>query len=264
MKKILNDILIKNIYILNNKDQTVKSRSQITKSNKHSKNMKSLRESIFDTAENIVNNDTILIEKFLNDNYDITGPYAIKKGVVDVNGQVSVKNQSIESLTDGLFQFGTVRENFYCDGCKYLKSLEGSPEEVGGNFNCRECRSLKSLEGAPKEVGGDFSCTHCWDLKTLEGGPEKVGRDFNCSGCDYLTSLKGVPKEIGGDFFCCNCASIKSLKDIPGELSGNFYCTGCPNLTSLEGAPEWVGGDGGESLRRFSLALLEGSACLDC
>ena len=28
-------------------------------------------------------------------------------------------------------------------------------------------------------------------------------------------------------------------------------------------APEWVGGDGGESLRRFSLALLEGSACLD-
>ena len=135
--------------------------------------MKSLRESIFDTAENIVNNDTILIEKFLNDNYDITGPYAIKKGVVDVNGQVSVKNQSIESLTDGLFRFGAVRESFYCDGCKYLKSLEGAPEEVGGDFWCNHCGELKTLEGAPEKVGNGFSCEWCKNLKITDSDRRK-------------------------------------------------------------------------------------------
>ena len=35
--------------------------------------MKSLKESIFDDVEDIANNDTILIEQFLNDNYEIEG-----------------------------------------------------------------------------------------------------------------------------------------------------------------------------------------------
>ena len=57
--------------------------------------MKSLKESIFDDVEDIANNDTILIEQFLNDNYEIEGSYTIKDGVVDVNGNIIVKNNKL-------------------------------------------------------------------------------------------------------------------------------------------------------------------------
>ena len=76
--------------------------------------MKSLKESIFDNVEDIVNNDTILIEQFLKDNYIIQKSYTINKyGTVDVDGYVLVKNKDIKSLTSGLFRFGKVLGEFY-------------------------------------------------------------------------------------------------------------------------------------------------------
>ena len=58
--------------------------------------MKSLKESIFDDVEDIVSNDSVLIEQFLKDNYDIVGTYTINKdGSVDVKGTVEVKNVKI-------------------------------------------------------------------------------------------------------------------------------------------------------------------------
>ena len=46
--------------------------------------MKSLKESIFDDVEDIVNDDTVLIEQFLKDNYEIDGTYIID-GSYDIN-----------------------------------------------------------------------------------------------------------------------------------------------------------------------------------
>ena len=48
------------------------------------------------------------------------------------------------------FKFGRVDKNFICMKCSSLKSLEGSPQEVGENFSCSNCTSLTSLEGAPQ------------------------------------------------------------------------------------------------------------------
>ena len=130
--------------------------------------MKSLKESIFGDIEDIVSNDTVLIEQFLNDNYDIHGTYNIDGNVVNVDGQIYVKNMNIESLTNGIFQFGKVDGSFYCHKCKNLKSLEGAPRKVGKAFYCHSCHKLKSLEGAPEKVGGNFWCSGCRNLKITD------------------------------------------------------------------------------------------------
>ena len=149
--------------------------------------MKSLKESIFSNVDDIANNDTVLIEQFLKDNYNIRGTYNIDGNVVNVDGYVDVKNKDLESLTNGIFRFGKVSGSFWTDHCTKLKSLEGSPREVGMRFSCYECRNLVSLEGAPEKVDKDFECAVCTKLKSLEGAPEKVGGVFYCSYCSNLT-----------------------------------------------------------------------------
>ena len=129
--------------------------------------------SIFGDVENIVNDDTVIIEQFLKDNYIIIGSYTIKDGVVDVDSGVTVKNIDIESLTNGLFRFGTVQGGFWCNNCKKLTSLKGAPKYVGGDFWCNECPNLKSLKGAPKKVGGDFWCDDCKNLMITDQDREK-------------------------------------------------------------------------------------------
>lgn len=138
-------------------------------------------------------NDNTIIKAFLKENYDI-GSYTIKNGIVNVKGDIEVKNREITSLTNGLFEFGKVDGDFDCSHCKSLTSLEGAPKEVVWNFYCNNCESLTSLKGAPEKVGGFFNCSCCKSLKTLEGAPKEVGGDFYCSYCKSLTSLKGAPK----------------------------------------------------------------------
>ena len=192
--------------------------------------MKSLKESIFSDVEDIVNNDTALIEQFLKDNYEIHGTYNIADNVVDVKGDVNVKNEKIESLTHGLFRFGTVTGHFICTFCPKLTSLEGGPEKVGKDFDCSACPGLVSLKSAPKEVGWDFYCNDCPNLTTLEGVPEEVGGDFYCNNCTGLTTLEGAPKKVNGDFWCTKCSSLISLKGAPEEVGGSFWCSGCRKL----------------------------------
>ena len=75
---------------------------------------KTINTPIFDDIEDIASNDTVLIEQFLKDNYDICGTYNIDgKNVVDVKGHVRVKNTDIESLTNGIFRFGKIKGGFY-------------------------------------------------------------------------------------------------------------------------------------------------------
>ena len=131
--------------------------------------------------------DDVIIKKYINDNYTITGNLTISKDhVVDCGGGVIVDNGSITSLTNGLFRWGKIKSYFDCNGC-----------------------NITSLEGAPKKVGGYFDCSYCNNLKTLEGAPEKVGLDFSCDNCVNLTSLKGAPGVIKGKFIYCNCPNLK-------------------------------------------------------
>ena len=52
------------------------------------------------------------------------------------------------------------------------------PERVEQFFDCGFCNNLKSLEGSPREVGGDFNCSDCYDLLSLDGKPEHIGGRF--------------------------------------------------------------------------------------
>ena len=189
-----------------------------------------VRESIFDDVEDIANNDTALIEQFLKDNYKIDGTYTIKDNIVDVEGDVKVKNKRIESLTNGIFRFGTVSQVFCCDECLNLVSLEGAPKEVGESFYCYFCKNLKSLEGAPEKLPGEFHCYECSNLTSLKGSPKKVGLSFDCSDCSNLKSLEGAPKEVGEDFNCGVCPKLTSLEGAPDKIGGDLICNGCGSI----------------------------------
>ena len=179
-----------------------------------------INESVWDIEDNIDsdNNELILndIKKFIGDNYEhinidrckIVFDEKKNKHVVNYDQQV-ILNSNSDTLTNGMFKWGTVRGFFDCTG-SILETLEGAPEYIEYNFNCSGSGKLKSLEGAPKYVGGEFRCTDCPKLESLKGAPKKVGKNFSCSRCEKLKSLKGAPKEVGGDFWCTNCPNLYS------------------------------------------------------
>jgi hypothetical protein len=173
-----------------------------------------------------------VIEKFLAKNYSLYGKYTIKNGVVDVMGDVRVRNENITHLTHGLFKFGTIKGGFYCPYCERLKTLEGAPEKVTGSFDCHFCTKLKSLEGAPKIVGESFDCGNCENLTSLEGAPKAV-RYFDCTGCIKLTSLKGAPEKVKYNFICDYCTSLVDIKDAPKKVGGIVSYDQCDKLSSI-------------------------------
>ena len=194
---------------------------------------------------------------------------------IDYEGDIEL-NWKVESLTNGLFQWGNIGENFNCKGTR-ITSLEGAPKKVKWfncshtnieslegcpentlRFECISCPKLKTLEGGPKQTIGyfcescenleslkggpistkKFSCFNCPKLKSLDGCPQQA-EDFNCRKCYNITSLKGCPKELLGDFDCSG-TGIKNLKGGPIKAK-NYNCSECKNLVSLDGGPEQVG-----------------------
>ena len=98
--------------------------------------MKSLKEymteGLLDRVKNKEVDHSAVVKEFLETNYKFRRSYSIKeinnKLVVDVKGDIWVKNKDITLLTNRLFEFGTVSGDFICDGCKSLKTLEGAPQ----------------------------------------------------------------------------------------------------------------------------------------
>ena len=103
----------------------------------------SLNEGLLDRVKNKEVNHEILIEEFLKENYDIRGTHTIKETkdgfIVDVKGEVEVKNRDITSLTNEFFKFGKISRTFNCSYCNSLRTLEGAPEKVRSNFYCNGC-----------------------------------------------------------------------------------------------------------------------------
>ncbi|MGF6348207.1 DUF4116 domain-containing protein [Variovorax sp. W2I14] len=126
---------------------------------------------------------------------------------VDVSGDVNLRSKrsldnvlevdGIESrpveyqipLTHLPFQFGKVSGNF-----------DISANGVNGEYATvhQTLPALRSLEGSPHEIGGDFICARN-NLSSLEGGPAKVGGVYDCSS-NELSSVKGAPSYVGKDF----------------------------------------------------------------
>ena len=146
---------------------------------------------------------------------------------------------------------------FSCNDCISLTSLVGAPKEIGyytdkytgksfhffGDFYCAGCKRLKTLEGAPEKIG-TFSCAGCNGLKTLEGAPKDVQQNFNCAGCDSLESLIGAPKTVGGDFDCSGCKNLSSIEDLPELIEGKLIIDSrfegkIPKNVTIEGETEW-------------------------
>ena len=137
---------------------------------------------------NVVKSDANLksVEEFLLKNYEgfnleqckIT--YKGGKYVVDVFDELWTWGHP-KSLTNGLFEFGTVKDQFNCGENDNLETLEGAPKKITGKgiFICSDCSSLKSLKGATPHVK-IFDCTGCSSLKSLEGGPECVEDYYEC------------------------------------------------------------------------------------
>lgn len=226
--------------------------------------MTSLYESILDDEEELLDNNYILIEKWLDENVDIykdsfeyEKSYEIKNNIVNINGSITFKS-TCEKIPTNLFKFGIVtgtvncsrtkfktlegmpkdvKGEFACDNCSKLTSLKGAPEKVGLEFSCTNCPLLTSLEGAPKEVDG-FNCGSCFSLKNLKGAPEKCNY-FDCSSCKSLTSLEGMKVKKLDVFDCSYCFSLKNLKGAP-EKCNYFDCSYCKDLISFEGGPKEI------------------------
>ena len=187
--------------------------------------MKTLKEHILEgilDIEDNINIDTSnmtkdVIEEFLKENYSIKGSYNINETknifIVDVTGYVDVTNKNITSLTNGLFEFSKIVGSFNCSGCESLKTLKGSPKEVGWSFNCSYCKSLKTLEGAPKKVGETFYCNNCKSLKSLKGAPQEC-YSFYCNNCESLKTLEGAPEKVKGEFYCNYCGIEFTENDV--------------------------------------------------
>ena len=181
----------------------------------------------------------VIIQKYLEDNY--RGNWTISKkpnkdGLYEVssNTNIKVKNRKITSLTNDLFIWTSIKEDFKCNACDSLKSLDGAPKEVKGTFYCIGCNSLKSLEGAPEKIGDTFYCASCNSLESLKGVPKKIGGHFVCDNCNSLKSLEGAPGKIGGHFVCDDCNSLESLEGAPKIVIGNFSCKNCGKLFSID------------------------------
>lgn len=162
-----------------------------------------LTESIFDILDNADKSIVEDIEDFIKNNYKVTGgkleiEVVDDKYIVNCRGTVDVINYGIESLTNEFFKWGVVLGSFNCQNCRHLKSLEGSPEEVGKNFLCDYCTEIKDLTGAPNYVKGNFYCTFCKALKSFEGDLKRVDGKFYCHNSKATTGFdrKGIIKKI--------------------------------------------------------------------
>ena len=75
-----------------------------------------------------------------------------------------------------------------------LRTLEGSPREVGRGFCCNG-NQLKTFEGAPRKVGGSFYCIEN-PLISLEGAPEVIKGGFRFKETWFDYNLQSFLKKI--------------------------------------------------------------------
>lgn len=200
-----------------------------------------LIESLLDDEDELVNDNTTLIEQFLNDNYIIKGTYTIKNGIVDVDGDVRISwdvHNDITGLTNDIFEFGTINGDFIINDCINLKTLNGGPKRVKGDFLCSYCEKLESFEYAPKYVGQNLGADYCSNLKSLKGLPKKV-ESISLVACKIITNLEHIPD--ANEYILDGCSNLKSLEGLPASHEYSLSVSNCKKLKSLKGCGRKIG-----------------------
>jgi hypothetical protein len=159
-------------------------------------------------------------------NFNIDGEFSISSdtGLVSVSGSAKLIKEC-EKLP---VSFDRVGGSFFAI-IKNLRTLEGSPQWVGGDFNCSNNQLTTNLKGAPIWVGGSFSCGDNTNLKSLEHGPVWVGKHYNCWST-AIETLEGAAEYVGGDFYVIGTNNLISLRGIPSVIEREFYCYWTKNL----------------------------------
>lgn len=154
-----------------------------------------------------VNNHVFLQDKKLQ-------KIPVKFGVVQGNFEIS--NNLLTDLTNSP---DIVKMEFDCSHNYKLRSLNGSPQEVG-SFKCNNNTFLFDLKGCTPIVKKDFNCSYN-KLQSLEGGPLEVYGLYDCS-YNELTSLKGMAKIVGNRILCPH-NKISNINDLP-EKTLDVFC----------------------------------------
>jgi hypothetical protein len=125
--------------------------------------------------------------------------------LIDVRGDFDCYNKNLDDFK-GL-RFRKVTGYFLCGG-NNLKTLNGSPKEVGGSFWC-ERNPLISLEAAPLKVGyyfgfGNFFTIH-YNLKTFlkKIKEDRPGVPTELLLTHHFFTPEVIKKEITKDSYFC-------------------------------------------------------------
>ena len=128
--------------------------------------------------------------KFLDGN--TRGTWSVNsEGLVDVRGNFWCNNQGLRDFLG--IRFGKVSGYFWCFD-NQLRTLEGSPREVGGNFSC-DGNQLRTLKGSPRVVGENFYCGRN-PLISLEGAPEVIRGNFYFTNTWFKYNLRSFLKKM--------------------------------------------------------------------
>ena len=85
------------------------------------------------TAKERKDDEANRIQEFINKQREPESIYITDDNVINSKSYITIRDTD---LVDGKlpFKFGIVDKDFYCRDCPSLKSLEGSPQEVGGKI----------------------------------------------------------------------------------------------------------------------------------
>jgi len=121
--------------------------------------------------------------------------YNSETGLVDITGNFYIggRYNEIIKFPSGL-RFGSVTGNF-CISYSDITSLEGFPQFVANKFDVSNNRFLESLEGGPQEVGGDYHCVYC-ELTSLRGIARIIGGSIYANS-NKLESLEEIEHLLG-------------------------------------------------------------------
>ena len=101
--------------------------------------------------------------EFLDKNTE--GTWSVNnEGLVDIKGSFWCEGQELKDFLG--IRFGKVSISFFCYN-NQLRTLEGSPREVGEDFWCYG-NPLISLEGAPEMIKGEFGFKNTWFRYNLQ------------------------------------------------------------------------------------------------
>ena len=149
--------------------------------------MKYLRDyKLFESNDGLTDEQRKFLDKYILGRWSVNG-----EGLVDVQGGFYCYRQGLEDFLG--IRFGKVSGNFWCDG-NQLRTLEGSPREVGEDFDC-DGNQLRTLQGSPRKVGGNF---RCYDnpLISLEGAPDVIEGEFCFQDTTFRYNLQSFLNEI--------------------------------------------------------------------